>query len=31
MDMAPPVDDDFERDVESARTEIEPPSGAWPS
>jgi prevent-host-death family protein len=31
METAPPVDDDFERDVESARTEIGPPSGVWPS
>lgn len=31
MDTAPPVDDGFERDLESARTSIGPPSGAWPS
>jgi prevent-host-death family protein len=31
MDTAPPVDDDFERDVESSRKEVGPPSGAWPS
>ncbi|HEX3609763.1 MAG TPA: hypothetical protein VHU14_08885 [Solirubrobacterales bacterium] len=31
MDTAPAVDESFERDVESARREIGPPSGAWPS
>lgn len=31
MASAPPVDDDFERDVLSSRRDIGPPSGAWPS
>jgi len=31
MASAPPVDDDFERDVLEARREVGPPSGAWPS
>jgi prevent-host-death family protein len=31
MDSAPPVDEDFERDVEAARERIGPPSSAWPS
>jgi len=31
MDTAPGIDDGFERDVESARMDIGPPSGAWPS
>ena len=31
MASAPPVDEDFERDVEAGRRGIGPPSGAWPS
>jgi antitoxin (DNA-binding transcriptional repressor) of toxin-antitoxin stability system len=31
MASAPPVDEDFERDVLNARRDIGPPSGAWPS
>lgn len=31
MDSAPAPDEDFARDVEAARREIGPPSGAWPS
>lgn len=31
MESLPPVDDDFARDVEAAREEIEPPESAWPS
>ncbi len=31
MDNIPPVDEGFERDVESGRESIGPPSGAWPS
>lgn len=31
MDTAPPVDEDFARDVEVGRSDIGPPSGAWPS
>jgi prevent-host-death family protein len=31
MDSAPPVDDDFERDVEAGRETIGPPDAAWPS
>jgi prevent-host-death family protein len=31
MDTAPAVDEDFARDVEAARREVGPPSGAWPS
>jgi antitoxin (DNA-binding transcriptional repressor) of toxin-antitoxin stability system len=31
MASAPPVDDDFERDVEAGRRDIGPPSGTWPS
>lgn len=31
MDGAPPVDDDFERDIEAGRETIGPPDAAWPS
>lgn len=31
MDSAPPVDEDFERDVEASRETIGPPGSAWPS
>lgn len=31
MDSAPPVDEDFERDVEASRKTIGPPDSAWPS
>lgn len=31
MDTAPAVDEGFARDVEAARREVGPPSGAWPS
>lgn len=31
MDSAPSPDEDFARDVETARERIGPPSGAWPS
>lgn len=31
MASAPSPDEDFARDVEAAREEIGPPSGAWPS
>ncbi len=31
MDRAPTVDEDFERDVETGREAIGPPSAAWPS
>jgi antitoxin (DNA-binding transcriptional repressor) of toxin-antitoxin stability system len=31
MDSAPAVDEDFERDVESGRKAIGPPSAVWPS
>jgi antitoxin (DNA-binding transcriptional repressor) of toxin-antitoxin stability system len=31
MDSAPPVDADFERDVEAGRETIGPPDAAWPS
>ncbi len=31
MDSAPPVDEDFEGDVEAAREAVGPPSAAWPS
>jgi prevent-host-death family protein len=31
MASAPPVDEDFGRDVLDARRSIGPPSGAWPS
>jgi prevent-host-death family protein len=31
MASAPSPDEDFARDVEAARMEIGPPSGAWPS
>ena len=31
MDDAPPIDAEFERDVESARTAVGPPSPAWQS
>lgn len=31
MDTAPPVDEDFERDVLEGRESIGPPSAAWPS
>jgi hypothetical protein len=31
MNTAPPVDEDFERDVQEGRESIAPPSAAWPS
>ena len=31
MDTAPPVDEDFERDVREGRESIGPPSAVWPS
>ena len=31
MDSAPTVDEDFQRDVESGREAIGPPSTVWPS
>lgn len=31
MSSAPSPDEDFARDVEAARKDIGPPSGAWPS
>ena len=31
MSGAPPVDPDYARDVERAREDLGPPSGAWPS
>lgn len=31
MASAPSPDEDFARDIEDARKEIGPPSGAWPS
>jgi len=31
MDSAPPIDDDFERDVGAGRETIGPPDAAWPS
>jgi antitoxin (DNA-binding transcriptional repressor) of toxin-antitoxin stability system len=31
MDSAPAVDEDFERDIESGREALGPPSAVWPS
>jgi len=31
LESAPPVDDDFARDLRAIREEIGPPEGAWPS
>ncbi|HMJ01590.1 MAG TPA: type II toxin-antitoxin system prevent-host-death family antitoxin [Conexibacter sp.] len=31
IETAPPIDDDFARDVEQGRAAFGPPSGAWPS
>jgi prevent-host-death family protein len=31
VESAPPIDDDFARDVEAGRAAFGPPSSAWPS
>jgi antitoxin (DNA-binding transcriptional repressor) of toxin-antitoxin stability system len=31
LETAPPVDNEFKRDVEEARKRLGPPGGAWPS